>query len=89
VRAADGVLEIQLLKRNRRGFYGNGCTNADTVWFSLLAGRAGRERLPLPAPPGAYYKSDWEQVGAADAHKLRGGRRRGGGGGGGAKAITA
>ena len=89
MRAADGVLEIQLLKRNRRGFYGNGCTNADTFWFSLLAGRAGRERLPLPAPPGASYKSDWEQVGAADAHKLRGGRRRGGGGGGGAKAITA
>ena len=72
--AADGVLEIQLLKRNRRGFYGNGCSNADTFWFSLLAGRAGRERLPLQAPPAEYYKTEWERAGAADAHKLRGRR---------------
>ncbi len=84
-RVADGVLEIQLLKRNRRGFYQNGCTNADTFWFSLLAQRAGRERLPLAQPPPEYYKSDWERIGATDAHRLR----SRGGGGGGAKAITA
>jgi hypothetical protein len=83
---ADGVLEIQLLKRNRRGFYANGGSNADTFWFALLAGRAGRERLPLAHPPAAYYKTSWETAGAADFHKLRGGRRSSGGG---AKAIAA
>jgi hypothetical protein len=71
---ADGVLEIQLLKRNRRGQYSNGCTNADTFWFSLLADRSGRERLALQRPPDAYYNSDWERIGCADANKLRGRR---------------
>jgi hypothetical protein len=68
------VLEIQLLKRNRRGQYGNGCTNADTFWFALLADRTGRERLTLERPPNAYYRSDWERAGTADANKLRGRR---------------
>ena len=83
----DGVLEIQLLKRNRRGAYSNGCTNADTFWFSLLAGRTGRELLPLEQVPPEYYKTTWERIGVADAHRLRG--RRGGAGGGVRKAITA
>ena len=70
------MLEIQLLKRNRRGQYSNGCTNADPFWFSLLANRNGRERLALQRPPDAYYRTEWEHIGCADAHKLRG--RRGG-----------
>lgn len=28
----DGVLEVTLLKKNRRGQYDNGKTNADTFW---------------------------------------------------------
>ena len=29
---SDGVLEVTLLKRSRRGNYANGHTNADTFW---------------------------------------------------------
>ena len=39
---ADGVLELSLLKRFRRGNYENGKTNAATFWFSIL--EAGNER---------------------------------------------
>lgn len=67
--AADGLLEIQLLKRNRRGFYANGGSNADTFWFSLLQGRTGRERLQLQYPPADYYKTDWEREGVLDAQR--------------------
>ncbi len=77
------MLEIQLLKRNRRGFYQNGCTNADTFWFSLLAGRTGRERLAVEYPPADYYKTDWERAGVMDTHRVK---RRGQGA---ATAITA
>ena len=31
----DGVLEMSLLKRNRRGNYDDGCSNADTFWYSV------------------------------------------------------
>ena len=34
----DGVLEISLLKRNRRGQYDAGKSNAATFWFSVLRG---------------------------------------------------
>ena len=72
----DGILEIQLLKRNRRGQYANGCTNADTFWYALLANAKGNHRLALDQPPAEYYKSDWERVGILDAAKAAG-RRRG------------
>ena len=38
----DGLLSIQLLKRNRRGHYANGSDNAATFWKSvgLLATKA-------------------------------------------------
>lgn len=29
---SDGILELTLLKRSRRGNYANGHTNADTFW---------------------------------------------------------
>jgi hypothetical protein len=32
----DGVLEMILLKRNRRGAYESGTSNADTFWYALL-----------------------------------------------------
>ena len=31
----DGLLTVQLLKRNRRGHYANGTSNADTFWMSV------------------------------------------------------
>lgn len=31
----DGILHMQLLKRNRRGNYSNSSTNADTYWMSV------------------------------------------------------
>ena len=31
----DGLLSVQLLKRNRRGHYANGSSNADTFWMSV------------------------------------------------------
>lgn len=55
---SDGVLEIRLLKRSRRGFYANGACNADTYWWSLFAGKVGRERIAGDFPPPAYYKSE-------------------------------
>ena len=40
----DGVLELCLLKRFRRGNYENGKTNADTFWFSILRAEDGDEK---------------------------------------------
>ncbi len=36
----DGVLHMQLLKRNRRGNYANGSNNAATFWKSVRPGFA-------------------------------------------------
>ena len=49
--AVDGVLHILLLKRNRRGHYAVGSTNADTFWMSLLAKAPSAETLQLQHPP--------------------------------------
>ena len=32
----DRLLTVQLLKRNRRGHYANGSSNADTFWMSVI-----------------------------------------------------
>lgn len=53
--ADEGIVHLQLLKRNRKGCYANGCTAADTFWFSLLAGAKGADRLALRHPPTHYY----------------------------------
>jgi hypothetical protein len=58
--ADEGVVHMQLLKRNRRGHYSNGTTAADTFWFSLLAAAKGCDRLPGPHPPTCYYSSAYE-----------------------------
>ena len=88
---ADGVLEISLLKRFRRGNYANGKTNADTFWFSILraadetearaAPRVGSRRLALAAPPQAYYDSEYvrDPEGNEPPANLKG-KTRGGGG---------
>jgi hypothetical protein len=56
----DDVLEIALLKKNRRGHYDDGCTNADTYWRTLLAqSSAYAPTLPLRAP-SAYYDTEYE-----------------------------
>jgi len=68
----DGVLEMSLLKRNRRGNYDDGCTNADTFWYSVCLStkfggqiqpatgdHGGARRLALTEPPHEYYDTDW------------------------------
>ena len=68
----DGVLEMSLLKRNRRGNYDDGCTNADTFWYSVCASTPknqdvpkkagdvrGSKRLALTEPPHEYYDTTW------------------------------
>jgi hypothetical protein len=56
----DGVLEMSLLKRNRKGHYEDGTTNADTYWRSVVRGAAAHETLQLEHPPTAYYWSHCE-----------------------------
>lgn len=53
----DGVLELILLKRNRRGNYADGTTNADTFWRSLLKTAPDSEVLQIKYPPSNYYWS--------------------------------
>jgi hypothetical protein len=53
----DKVLHIQLLKRNRKGNYQDGCTAADTFWFSLLSGAKGVDRIQGDHPPTCYYST--------------------------------
>lgn len=53
-----GVLRVLMLKRNRRGHYADGCTNASTFWHAVLAGAKARaERLPCAHPPVHYYSA--------------------------------
>ncbi len=59
---ADGILEICLLKRFRRGNYENGKSNADTFWFCLCrdGGGVGQQRIEkLTAPPNEYYDTEY------------------------------
>lgn len=60
VRADDGILHVQLLKRNRKGHYSNGSTAADTFWYSLLQAAQGSDRLPGHHPPTRYYSMPYE-----------------------------
>lgn len=57
----DGVLEITLLKRYRRGKYQDGKTNADTFWRSVFDGATDKETLQLDHPPSLYYKTEYEK----------------------------
>ena len=49
--AVDGVLQISMLKRGRKGHYAPGSTNANTWWRSLLTTAGPQERIPLAYPP--------------------------------------
>lgn len=53
----DGVLEIVMLKRSRRGQYANGETNADTFWHAVIESAREMEMLPFVQPPTSYYWS--------------------------------
>lgn len=58
----DGVLEMILLKRNRKGHYERGTTNADTFWRSIVQSAPDTESLPLYYPPTSYYWSYCEDA---------------------------
>ena len=51
----DGMLHACLLKRNRRGNYANGCTNADTFWRAMFKSHPADEAILLQFPPSQYY----------------------------------
>ena len=53
----DGIVHLQLLKRNRRGHYANGCTNADTFWRGVFATGGPEETVPSQHAPSCYYSS--------------------------------
>lgn len=57
--AVDGVIEISLLKKNRRGYYDDGCTNHDTFWRSLLADVRAVKTLPSTVP-SEYFETEYE-----------------------------
>ena len=57
----DGVVEITLLKRYRRGLYERGKTNADTFWRSIFLGAPEQETLQVEYPPSTYYATEYEK----------------------------
>mmetsp|Transcript_27506 Transcript_27506/g.52351 ORF Transcript_27506/g.52351 Transcript_27506/m.52351 type:complete len:300 (+) Transcript_27506:194-1093(+) len=59
----DGILEIVLLKRYRKGFYEDGKSNSDTFWFSIFRKPNKTEALQLDHPPSKYYSSYYEKDG--------------------------
>ncbi|GMH33796.1 hypothetical protein BSKO_01630 [Bryopsis sp. KO-2023] len=71
-----GVLEVHMLKRNRRGNYRDGKTNADTFWRSVLLKSAPEERLKLVHPPSQYYWSHFESDGMSTHNRLIQGKKR-------------
>jgi CS domain len=69
----DGVLEVVMLKRNRRGNYERGTTNADTFWRAVTTSAPENERLALDHAPTGYYWSHCEDD--KPAARLPSGRR--------------
>ena len=57
----DGVLELTLRKKFRRGrgYGGAGRSNASTFWRALITDAPPEEALPGEHPPSAYYASQW------------------------------
>ncbi|EFN58095.1 hypothetical protein CHLNCDRAFT_142413 [Chlorella variabilis] len=72
----DGVLEVVMLKRCRRGNYGAGKTNADTFWRSVVQGAVPHETLPLEQPPIAYYSAPCEDLERQPPPRLTSGRAK-------------
>ncbi|KAL4532079.1 hypothetical protein Ndes2437B_g02505 [Nannochloris sp. 'desiccata'] len=67
----DKVLEIVLLKRNRKGNYQDGMTNADTFWKSVLKSAPETEVLALEHPPTSYYWAPCEDAGSSEKEVRR------------------
>ena len=75
----DGVLEMSLLKRNRRGNYDDGCTNADTFWYSVCLSTKFGGQIQQPAT-GDHRGREAAGADRAPARVLRHGLDRGSGG---------
>lgn len=73
----DGMLEVIMLKRNRRGSYEKGSSNADTFWKTVIRDAAPHEMLQLDYPPLSYYSAPCEGGGevAQPRRSLRHGTR--------------
>ena len=57
----DGILEVCMLKRYRRGLtYQEGQTNANTYWRSIFREAKEEESLQLRYPPTCYYETEWQ-----------------------------
>lgn len=72
--AQDGVLEVSLLKRSRRGCYAAGETNADTFFRSVVRqGPPGMELPPGPVPTAYYfsYSEDGDKKERAEIRAAR------------------
>jgi len=67
----DGVLEVLLLKRSRRGHYAGRDSNADTFWVSVVKGAPEGETLALQHPPTSYYWSPLEDEEGETQHPVR------------------
>jgi hypothetical protein len=58
---SDGILEVCMLKRYRRGLaYQKGETNANTYWRSIFREAKPEETLTLKFPPTCYYETEWQ-----------------------------
>jgi hypothetical protein len=58
----DGVLQIRMLKKSRKGQYRPGTTNADTWWQSLTAIAGPLESIALHNPPTKYYWTECDDL---------------------------
>lgn len=67
----DGILEVLMLKKNRRGHYDDGKTNADTFWYAVNRRATNLERLALPSVPNEYYSTRYEKDDGKQAHQWR------------------
>mmetsp|Transcript_10172 Transcript_10172/g.21196 ORF Transcript_10172/g.21196 Transcript_10172/m.21196 type:complete len:291 (-) Transcript_10172:157-1029(-) len=57
----EQILEVVMLKRNRKNQYEDKKTNADTFWYSVFWKGRPEEVLQLKQPPIEYYSSEFER----------------------------
>ena len=71
---SEGIITVNLLKRNRRGHYANGTNNSHTYWRSLIKCETHPQAvLPIDAPPANYYFCEYDKDDQRDAHTSRSG----------------
>lgn len=71
---SEGIITVNLLKRNRRGHYANGTNNSHTYWRSLIKCETHPQAvLPIDAPPDKYYFCEYDKDDQRDAHTSRSG----------------